>query len=131
MNIAIITSNDLYRESLKTALSQIPRFKVRLECSDCGDMLQQIAGLKIDIVLLNSPVCEDHPGGFVQQIHLLSPGTKILMLLDHNEECWRIQAIRNGADDAIPQYADKHALEGHIRRLIVKSGAKTKMHVIR
>ena len=117
MNLAIITSNDIYRESLKTALSQIPRFKVRLECRNCSDAIMQIAGRSIDVVLINSAECEDDPGGFVKQIHKLSPSAKILMLLDHSEECWYTQAIKSGADDAIPQHADKNVLEEHMRRL--------------
>ena len=71
----------------------------------------------IDVVLLNSAVCEDDPGGFMMQIRVLSPKARILMLLDHNEECWRVQAMKSGADDAIPQYADKDVLRKHIRGL--------------
>ncbi len=117
MNLAIITSNDIYRESLKTALNQITRFKVRLECHNCSETLQQIAGRKIDVVLLTSADCGDDLGRTLKRLHQLVPGVKILMLLDHPEECWRTQAISSGADDAIPQYADKDALEEHICRL--------------
>jgi DNA-binding NarL/FixJ family response regulator len=114
MNLAIITSNDIYRESLKTALSQIPRFKVRLECRNCSDAIMQIAGRSIDVVLINSAECEDDPGGFVKQIHMLSPNSKILMLLDHTETCWYAQAMKIGADDVVLQYADKDILVEHI-----------------
>jgi DNA-binding NarL/FixJ family response regulator len=114
LNIAIITSNDVYGESLKTVLNQIPRFKVTLVCRNWNDAATQIARKTVDIVLLDSAVCKDDPGRFVKQIQMLSPKTKILMLLDHMEECWYTQAIKSGADDAIPQYADKKILEEHI-----------------
>ena len=116
MNIAIITSNDVYGESLKTVLNQIPRFSVTVVCRNWNEAAAQITGKKINVVLLDSSMCEDDPGEFVKQIHLLSPRAKILMLLDHTEECWYTQAIKSGADDAVPQYADKDALEEHIRR---------------
>ena len=117
MNIAIITSNDLYRESLKTVLNQIPRFSVTVVCRNWNEAAAQITGKKINVVLLDSAGCENDPGGFVKQIHKLSPSAKILMLLDHTEECWYTQAIKSGADDAIPQHADKNVLEEHMRRL--------------
>jgi len=120
LNIDIITSNDVYGESLKTVLSQIPRLKVNLVCRNWNDAATQIAKKTVNVVLLDNAVCEDDPGRFVNQIHILSPKTKILMLLDHMEECWYAQAIKSGADDAILQYADKDVLKEHIRGLVIK-----------
>jgi len=117
VNIAVIAPNDLYLESLKTALSQISGFSVALECRNWCDTIVQIAGKQIDVILINSAICENDPGGFVKQIRFFSPGAKILMLLDRNEECWRDQAIECGADDVLPQYADKKTLEKHIWQL--------------
>ena len=120
MNIAIVENNDLYRESLTTALSQIPQFRVRFECRDCSDALAQIARRAVDVILVNSAVCKEGLSEFVKKIHLLSPGTKILMLLDHTEECWYTQAIRCGADDAIPRHSAKNVLEELLRGLTNK-----------
>jgi DNA-binding NarL/FixJ family response regulator len=121
LNIAIITSNDHYRESLKTVLNQIPRFKVTLVCRNRNDAATQIAGKTINVVLLDNAVCEDDSEGFVKQIHMLSPKAKILMLLNHIEECWYTQAMKSGADDAIPKFSGKRVIEQHVRSIMEKN----------
>ncbi len=121
INLAIVEENRLYRESLRSVLSQIADFHIVRDEDTVNDIIQNLADQIIDIVLLSIDV--GRPKGYdaLKQIRRLFPQLNILVLLDYPETCFYENAMNEGADDAIPKFSGKRVIEQHVRSIMEKS----------
>ena len=118
INLAIVEENRLYRESLRSALSQINDFNIVLDGDSVDEIVRIPTEQSIDLVLLSVDV--EKPQGYnaLKQIRQLFPAMKILVLLDYPETCFYENALNKGANGAIPRTSGKREIEWHIRTIV-------------
>lgn len=111
MNIAIIENNNLYRESLKTALNQIVDFKVVFDTDNINSFFQIIQSYDFQIILLDFNFYQND---IITKIQILFPDTKILILSNFSEKCF----FENSLFDYIPKCSNKSFFAQKIRKLL-------------
>jgi len=115
MNIAIIENNNLYRDSLKTALNQIDDFKVVFDTDNINTFLKIINIYDFQIVLLDFNFFQTEN---IKKILQLFPETKILILSNYTESCFFDNITNNNSLDFIPKCSNKNLFEQKIRKLL-------------
>jgi DNA-binding NarL/FixJ family response regulator len=118
INLAIVEENRLYRESLRSALSQIADFNIMLEGDTVDDIVRVLVDQSIDLVLLSVDIEKSQGYNSLKQIRQLFPTMKILVLLDYPETCYYENAISEGANDAISKFSSKRTIEHHLRSIL-------------
>lgn len=121
INLAIVEENQLYRESLRSVLSQIADFHIVRDEDTVDNFVQIPANQLIDLVLLSVDVENAHGYDALKQIRRLFPQLNILVLLDYPETCYYEHAMTEGANDAIPKFSGKRVIEQHVRSIMEKS----------
>jgi len=114
MNIVIIDQNIIYRESLKTALDQIPDFKVVWDMDNSGS-LETINNGQVDLILIDySDFVKINGNELMLKAVSRWPGVKFLLLTTYKEECAlnRIQTM-----DVILKNSTKKEFENKIKKL--------------
>ena len=120
-NLAIVEENCLYRESLRSALSQIVDFNIVMDANTIDDIVRISANQFIDLVLLSIDVRKVNGYDALKQIRRIIPNVNILVLLDYPETCYYEHAMTEGANDAISKFSGKQVIDQHIRSIIEKS----------
>jgi DNA-binding NarL/FixJ family response regulator len=86
MNIVIIDQNIIYRESLKTALDQIPDFNVVWDTDNSG-YLETINNVHADLILIDySDFVKINGNELMLKAVSQWPGVKFLLLTTYKEE---------------------------------------------
>lgn len=86
MNIIIIEQNKVFRESLKTALDQIPDFKVVLD-TDNDSYSETFNKEDIQLTLIDSFLGKSKCSRIIISIRNLWPSMKFLIMINYKEEC--------------------------------------------
>jgi DNA-binding NarL/FixJ family response regulator len=118
ITLALVGENRLYREGLRSALSQIADFNIVREEDTVDDLVKISVDQSIDLVLLSIDVEKPVGHDALNQILRLFPQMNILVLLDYPETCYYENAITEGASDAIPRFSGKRVIEQHIRSIM-------------
>jgi len=129
MNIAIIESNVLFRESLKTALNQISDFRVVLSSDFDSGILQMLSVSNVDVVLLDGIIGAAKKYEALKQIHALYPHIDILVMSDYPEQLYSDDVLREGASGVIFKHFGKRTIEKEIRRMVIHADKSTKEHI--
>jgi|CryBogDrversion2_1035201.scaffolds.fasta_scaffold57298_1 DNA-binding NarL/FixJ family response regulator len=112
MNIVIIDQNIIYRESLRTALDQIPDFKVVFDMDNPGS-LENINNIQVHMILIDYSFGKIKCNETMMKAVSLWPDVKFLLLSTYKEECIlnSIQTI-----DVMLKNSTKKEFENKIRQ---------------
>ena len=86
MNIVIIEQNKIYCESPRTALDQIPDFKV-IFVKDNNGSLQEIKNIQVHLILLDYNFGKSRCNETIDKASSVWPVVKFLLLTTYKEEC--------------------------------------------
>ena len=126
MNIVIIEQNKTYRESLKTALSQVNDFKVVFD-ADNSRFPETISHTQVNLLLIDYDLGEIPCNETITKARLVWPDAGILYLINYKEEC---DLNFTKAEEAIPKNLSKKEFEDKIREQQSKKINKLKIVTI-
>jgi DNA-binding NarL/FixJ family response regulator len=126
MNIVIIEQNKTYRESLKTALSQVNDFKVVFDAGD-NRFLETISNVQVNLLLLDYSFGEVKCNETITAALSIWPAVRFLFLTNYKEEC---DLNFSKADKAILKNSSKKEFEDKIREHQSKKMNKLKIVTI-
>jgi DNA-binding NarL/FixJ family response regulator len=86
MNIVIIEQNKTYRESLKTALSQVNDFKVVFDAGD-NRFPETISNVQVNLLLLDYSFGEVKCNETITAALSIWPAVRFLLMTNYKEEC--------------------------------------------
>ena len=112
MNIVIIDQNIVYRESLRTALDQIPDFKVVFDMDNTGS-LENLYNIQVHLILMDYSFGKIELNEMMAKAVSLWPDVKFLLLSTYKEEC-NLNSFK--AIDAILKNSTKKEFENKIRQ---------------
>ena len=121
MNIIIIDQNIIYRESLRTALDQIPDFKVVFDMDNPGS-LENINNIQVHLILIDYSFGKIKCNETMMKAVSLWPGVKFLLLSTYKEEC-NLNSIKT--IDFMLKNSSKKEFENKIRNQ--QSASKNEM----
>ncbi len=114
MNIILIEQNKIYRESLKTALSQVKGFDVVFE-TDNGSFPETIHPVQVNLILIDYDFGETKCNETMLKALSIWPTVRFLFLTNYKEE-YDLNFI--STDQAIPKNSSKKEFESMIRELV-------------
>jgi len=112
MNIVIIEQNKIYRESLKTALDQIPDFIVVFDMDNTGS-LENKKNIPVHLILIDYSLGEIKCNETMNKAVSIWPDVKFLLLTTYKEEC---NLNSNITIDFILKNSTKNEFENKIRK---------------
>ena len=113
MNIVIIEENKIFRESLKTALNQIPDFEVVFD-ADNNRYPEEISNIPVNLILIDYSAGKNKCSETMNKALLVWGTTvKFLFLTDYEEVC-AINGIKTS--DIILKNSSKKEFENKIRK---------------
>jgi len=126
MNIVIIEQNKVYRESLKTALSQVNDFKVVFDADNCR-FPETISNVQVNLLLLDYSFGKITCDKTIAAALSIWPAVRFLFLTNHKEEC-NYDSIKT--TDFISKTLSKKEFEDKIRAQQSKKMNKLKIVTI-
>jgi DNA-binding NarL/FixJ family response regulator len=110
--ILIADDHDIIREGIKNILRNQAAYEIAGEAQDGEEVLQKVASLKPDILLLDITMPKKSGLEIISQIQRLSKKTSILIISVHKADAYVMQALKagvrgylnkeNAADDLLP-----------------------------
>lgn len=110
--ILIADDHDIIREGIKNILRKTGEYEVAGEACDGQEVLEKIASLKPDVLLLDITMPKKSGLEILNQALRLSPETKIIIISVHKADAYVMQALKSGvkgylnkenaADDLLP-----------------------------
>lgn len=111
-SVLIADDHDIIREGIKNILSKQPDYEVVGEAQDGQEVLEKVALLKPDILLLDITMPKKSGLEILDQVQRLSRKTKILIISVHKADAYIRRALKSGvkgylnkenaADDLLP-----------------------------
>lgn len=117
IRLALIEDETLLREAMKTLLKQEPGFVVAGDAGGRIDGLKMIARVNPDILLLDINLGEDSGLDMLQEIKVLSPRLRCLVLTGLTDDHLILKAVRGAADGFMLKSCSIQALVRAIRLL--------------
>ena len=114
MNIIIIEQNIIYRESLKTALSQVNGFNVVFE-TDNGSFPETLHPVQVNLILIDYDFGETKCTETMLKALSIWPTVRFLFLTNYREE-FLFESINT--TDIILKNSSKKEFERRIRELV-------------
>lgn len=96
VSILIADDHDVIRSGIKNILSAQPEYEVIGEAVNGEDALNKVEGLKPDIILLDISMPRKSGLDIAEQIHHISPETKIVMVTVHKSNVYIMNALKAG-----------------------------------
>ena len=94
--ILIADDHDIIRAGIKNILNNEPKYLVAGEAVDGQDTLSKVKKFKPDILLLDISMPKISGLDIIEDIHQISPKTKILIISLHKASAYVIKAFRAG-----------------------------------
>lgn len=116
INIIIIEQNKIFRESLKTALEQIPDFRIVVDMDNKGN-LQSFKNVKVDLILIDYNLGENICNEIINETLSVNPDVKFLLLVGNTIEC-NFTCFKT--IDTILRNSTKKEIENKIMELSIK-----------
>jgi DNA-binding NarL/FixJ family response regulator len=113
-NIHIIEQNKIFRESLKTALNQIPDFDI-VSDSDNTDCFENLGDKQIQLILIDNNLTKSKCSDIKNKALALWPSVRFLLLINYKKEECNIDLNRSAK--AILKNSSKKDFENRIREL--------------
>lgn len=96
ISIIIADDHDIIREGIKNILHGHPEYAVVAEARDGAEAAEMVKKHKPDILLLDITMPKVSGLEAIEQVHYLSPKTKILMITVHKTHIYILKAIESG-----------------------------------
>jgi DNA-binding NarL/FixJ family response regulator len=112
LNIAIIENNEVYRESLKTLLGQVPDFEIVFD-TDRNGSLENFKNLPVQLVLLDYDFGKSTCNEIMNKALSAWPTVKFLLLTNFKEE---FSYFTGNEADLILKNSSKKEFEHKIRK---------------
>ena len=116
IKIAIVEKSTLYRESLKTALNQMPDFEVVFDTGNYCEIIRFFENQNINLILLDYSIGKTNCVKTVEQTLKQNPNLKIIILSDFVEAVYFETIIKTGVQDVILKKTGKHDIVKQIRK---------------
>lgn len=110
--ILVADDHDIIREGIKNILRKANEYELIGEACDGEEVLEKVASLKPDILLLDITMPKKSGLEILNQVLRLSPETKIIIISVHKADAYVMQALKGGvkgylnkenaADDLLP-----------------------------
>ncbi len=110
--IIVADDHDIIREGIKTILHKYDEYEVVGEAADGEEVLDKVARLKPDILLLDITMPKKSGLEIIEQIQRISRKTKIIIISVHKADAYVMRALKGGvrgylnkenaADDLLP-----------------------------
>ena len=110
--ILIADDHDIIREGIKNILRKQPDYEIVGEAVDGEEVLEKVAALKPDILLLDITMPKKSGLEILEQVQRISRNTKILIISVHKTDAYVMRALKagvkgyltkeNAADDLLP-----------------------------
>jgi DNA-binding NarL/FixJ family response regulator len=110
VNLGVVESRALVQHALSSLLSTLKNHRVVLRVSSVAESFDSIRDAGLDVMF----VSHENPADSLisaSEIKKLCPEVKVLLLSDHPDEEFQIQAIEAGAWGCVPQTADLLVVE--------------------
>ena len=111
-SVLVADDHDIIREGIKNILRKQPDFEVVDEAQDGEEVLEKLAKLKPDILLLDLTMPKKSGLEILDQIQRISKKTKVLIISVHKADAYVMRALKSGvkgylnkenaADDLLP-----------------------------
>ena len=118
VSVLIADDHDLIREGIKTILRSRPDYRVAGEAVDGEDVVTQVKQLKPDIVLLDITMPKRSGLDLIEQVHRLSPHTKIIIISVHRSHLYITKALKSGVKGYLHKDNATEDLLPALRRVI-------------
>lgn len=96
LSIVIADDHDIIREGIKNILRGHPDYKIVDEAKDGEEVSEKVQKHKPDILLLDISMPKISGLDVIEQIHYISPKTKILIITVHKAHIYIMKAIQAG-----------------------------------
>ena len=97
LSIVIADDHDIIRAGIKNIIHDSPNYNVVAEAKDGEDTLAKIEEHKPDILLLDITMPKISGLDVIEQVHCISPKTKILVISVHKANIYAMKAFQAGA----------------------------------
>ena len=97
IRLLLLDDHVLFRESLSRLLASEPGFEMAGHCGTAAEALEMLARTKVDVILLDFDLGEDHGGEFISQAREAGYDGKILMVTAGMNAVESSAALRLGA----------------------------------
>jgi DNA-binding NarL/FixJ family response regulator len=94
--VLIADDHDLIRKGIKTILRDQPGYRVVGEAVDGEEAVNQVKRLKPDVLLLDITMPKRSGLDLIEQVHRLSPATKIIIISVHRSHLYLTKALQSG-----------------------------------
>jgi len=111
-SVIIADDHDIIREGIKKILDGYDDYEVIAEAVNGEDALNKVQEFKPDILLLDISMPKISGLDIIEQIHYVSPSTKVLMITVHKADAYIMKALQagvrgylqkeNAAEDLLP-----------------------------
>lgn len=96
VSVLIADDHDLIREGIKTILRDQPGYRVVGEAVDGEEAVNHVKRLKPDVLLLDITMPKRSGLDLIEQVHRLSPATKIIIISVHRSHLYLTKALQSG-----------------------------------
>lgn len=96
-SIIVADDHDIIREGIKNILRQQPDYEVVAEAVDGEEVIAAVEKFKPDILLLDISMPKIGGLDVIEQVHYISPKTKVLIISVHKSHPYIIKALSAGA----------------------------------
>lgn len=117
ITLFIVDDHTIFRDGLKTLLSQITDFKVVGEAKNGIEFLNSLHGDLPDIVLIDISMPEMDGPETVMKALLNYPELKFIVLSSYSDQLYYYNMIKSGARGFVQKNADSRELEDAIRKV--------------
>ncbi len=115
IRIFLVDDHTIFRDGLKSLLSQIEGFMVVGEAENGIEFLKKFTGSNADIVLMDISMPEMDGPETVEKALAKFPNLKIITLTSYSDQVYYYKMIKSGVQGFVQKSADSNELEKAIR----------------
>ncbi|MDP8296747.1 MAG: response regulator transcription factor [Candidatus Orphnella occulta] len=97
LTIVVTDDHDIIRAGIKNIIHDQPNYKVVAEARDGEEALEKVEKHKPDILLLDITMPKLSGLDVIEQVHAISPKTKVLVISVHKAHIYAMKAFQAGA----------------------------------
>lgn len=121
VSVLIADDHDLIREGIRTILRNQPEYRIAGEAVDGEEALEKARQLKPDILLLDISMPKRGGLELIDQVHHLSPTTKIIIISVHRSHPYIMKALQSGVKGYLHKENTTEDLLPALRRVVAGS----------
>lgn len=115
IKIAIAENQKLYSSALYFYFRHDDEFKLMFTSNNYSELINNISGQSIDVLLINLNICGHNVKGLIKKIRSIDKGVKIIVLSSSDDKDTILNSLSQGADCFIPVECSIDELQVAIR----------------